>query len=127
MKYHLLILFVVIIVLFGVFGCSAFAPPTNPTPQDLALKQVTDAETLYIIATTPIDLAIANGDIKGGEAKALQASEIIAWNHIMAAHDAVKAGRTVDADTQLQLFKSARDELVKAFAKAKTPPATQPN
>jgi len=106
-------------------GCAAFAPPTNPTPEDIALRQVTDAEAAYIVAATAIDVGIANGDIKGQTATELQAAQTVAWSYIMAARDAVKAGMTVDADTQLQLFKAALDQLVKATAKAK-PPATQP-
>jgi len=119
----LLVLGAAIVAVMG--GCAAFATPTALTPQDVALRQVTDAEAAYIVAATAIDVGIANGDIKGQTATELQAAQTVAWSYIMAARDAVKAGMTVDADTQLQLFKAALDQLVKATAKAK-PPATQP-
>lgn len=107
-------------------GCTTWAAqPTQRTPADEAIDRVTRVQLAYIVATTPIEVAIARGDIKGDTAKALRIAMESADSYLEAAYKAAKEGRALTADEKLQEFLKLRKMVIDIYATTQ-PPATQP-
>lgn len=114
--------------LFGLAGCSAFAPPTPITQQDLILSQANDLEFAYQIGVAEAAKAHKDGKISDQTMRTVVVPiEQTVYDYLQAAKDAALKGDTVSFATQQKLFKDALAKMTAAALGVDiTTPATRP-